>query len=355
MSENSYIRLKPVGQDACWILVWGAVWFVLLNAVIGIIFDWKFFDVVGFDRLMMQPSDNELQSMIDKVRAEDKKHLILLGDSIVWGIGIQNPENSIAGRLGEYLADREEWRVTNLSVPGNSFFDAAAVIRDSYDEKNAYVFFVNPMLFREYYASRDFEGTVRFKELVKRIFREHTELFQRCCDLDIPSTHSDIALWLQRMVFRSVPLYHDRDLLTKELLGLHPSVAVDALLNRMRTFSPSLFARKPMHVEGAPGTPKEVMDFSGSRMFPVLREVTELLQEKDNVFYVILDDNMFAKTKTQDRNVTKILTAISSERILNLYRKIPAEHFLDAVHMKPSGHALVAGLVFQFLSQHDAL
>lgn len=354
MSENPYIRLKPLGKNACHILLWGLIWFILLNIVIWTIFDRKFFDWVGFDRLLMQPSDNELQSMIDKVRVESKKHLVLLGDSIVWGIGINDPGESVGGKFTEHFLDRGDIRVVNLSVPGNSFFDNAAIVRDSYSENNVYVFFVNPMLFRNYYALRDFEGTVRFKELVKRVFRGHEETIESCCDLQIPPAGSELQLWLHQIVFRLMPLYHNRDLITKTLVGLHPSIAVDAVLNRIRTFSPALFARKPMHVESTPGTQKEVINFSGGRMLKILQYVTELLQDRGNIYYVILDDNMFVKNSVQDRNVRLIMDAIASDQILNLYRKIPVEHFLDSVHMKPSGHAMVADRIFRFLSQHDA-
>lgn len=354
MSENPYIRLKPLGKNACHILLWGLIWFILLNIVIWTVFDRKFFDWVGFDRLLMQPSDNEVQSMIDKIRVEDKKHLVLLGDSIVWGIGINDPGESVGGKLTEHFSDRGDIRVVNLSVPGNSYLDTTAMIRDSYDEENTYVFFVNPMLFRDYYALRDFGETVRFKELVKRVFRGHREDVENCCDLQIPPAGSEIQLWLHQVVFHLIPLYHNRDLIAKTLVGLHPSSAVNAVLHRMRTFSPSLFARKPMHVESTPDTQKEVIDFSGSRMLKVLRHVTELLGDRENVYYVILDDNMFVKNSVQDRNVKLIVDAIASDRILNLYRKIFAKNFLDAVHMKPSGHALVADHIVRFLSQHDA-
>lgn len=354
MSESSYIHLRPTSKNALWSLAWALVFFVLINGVIWIAFDWKFFEWVGFDRLLMHPSDNEILSVIDKIRTDDKKkRIVLLGDSIIWGVGINDPQETLTGHLSKSYADREDIHMVNLSVPGNSFLDAATTIRAAYNENDVYLVFVNPMLFDHYYADRDFEEVVRFKELVQRNLREMRGTFKQCCGLMIPENTPWIAR-VDSVLFHIIPLYHNRDLITKSLIGLQPSIAVDALLNRMRKFSPSPFERKTMHIESDPVVEKESIDFTGSRMLVILRQVTELLQDKENVYYVILDDNRFKKNVVQDRNTILVKDAIASDHILDLYRKIPTEHFLDSVHMKPSGHALLADRIFRFLSQYDA-
>ena len=105
--------------------------------------------------------------MLVKLKDEDdKRHLVLLGDSIVWGVGVNDPDETVAGQLRRLLEDLADMRIVNLAVPGNSFLDMAAQIREGYRSDDIYVFFINPMLFDEEYANLTFEEMVRFKETV---------------------------------------------------------------------------------------------------------------------------------------------------------------------------------------------
>lgn len=333
------------------------MFFVLINGVVWVVFDWKFFEWVGFDRLLMHPSDNELQSVIEKLQKEkDKKHLILLGDSIIWGIGINDPGNTVAGFLTQEFAqaDHDDIRVVNLSVPGNSFLDDMAIVQALSDEDAVYLFFINPMLFDPYYANRNFEQIVRFKELVTDNMQGVRSDFEECCSLQIPQE----SFWsspLHTLLFHSMSLYRNRDLITKKLLGLQPFVAANGLFNRILAIHfDVLFKRKPMVIGDRELPPKRSIDFSGSRMLTILSQVTVLLGNKPNVYYVILDDNMFTEGAAHRRNIQYIRDALHSTHILNLSDTFSDDLYFDTVHLKPAGHARMAQKIATFLSSFHA-
>ena len=305
----------------------------------------------------MHPSDNELQSVIDKIQKEkDKKHIILLGDSVIWGVGVNDPQNTVAGFLTEEFTQtgRDDVRVVNLSVPGNSFLDAAAVVRAISDEDGVYLFFVNPMLFDAYYANRDFEQIVRFKEVVTDNVQDARHDFEECCSLQIPQ-ESFWSLRFQKFLFHSIPLYRNRDLMTKKLLGLQPFVAANGFLNRILDIRfDLLFKRKPMVIGEREKPPKRSIDFKGSRMLKILSEVTMLLRDQPNVYYVILDENMFTESAAHRRNIQYIHDAIPFDHVLNLSDTFSEDLYFDTIHLKPAGHARMAQKIATFLSSFDA-
>jgi hypothetical protein len=357
MAEDPYIRLPKIPLSSLWIVFWALVFFLLINVFVWGVFDRFFWTTVGFDRLVMQPSDNEIRSMIDKIKQRDQKNIVLLGDSIIWGVGINDYGETIAAKLQDSLAEK----VVNLSVPGNSFFDMTATIEEVYNEDDVYLFFVNSMLFDDYYALRGFEESVRFKGLVTKRFADDHEEFLQCCDINIPQKDPFIEQWIDDILYQWVPLYRNRDLVTKFIIGLHPSVASDALVHRFVKYGvriwdkwdisgfSSLVTRKPMMLEYK-ATEKETIDITNSRMISIVQSLTERLRDKKNVYFVILDDNRFKKDHVQDKNIRAIESAIQSDQILNLYRKIPSEHFLDSVHIRPSGYEIVATQILDFIT-----
>ena len=335
--------------------MWGLVWFVLFNIAVWFVFDRHFFDWVGFDRLLMQHSTNELESVIEKVKNEkDKKHIVLLGDSIVWGVGVNDPKETLAGQLSTLLKDREDIRIVNLAVPGNSFLDMATQIKKGYRSGDIYMFFINPMLFDEEYANSTFEEMVRFKETVKYVLTEERGRFEQCCNLFIPRLIGRSII--SRFFFDTVPIYRNRDGITKWIIGLQPSIAVDAVLHRFVSFRLArLFERRPMSVGGDPVVLRQTHDFSVSRMTQILSNITKVLKEYPNVFYVILDDNRFEKNIFQDQNIAHVRGVIDSDKVFSLYKMIGSDLYLDSVHMNSAGHQNAAEKVFEFLLQSNAI
>jgi len=356
VAESPYIRIEEKSRAIFWIGFWGLVFFAIINVWVFLVFERDFFGARGFDRLLMQPSDNELQSVINKIKSDDdKKHIILLGDSVVWGVGVNDPKETIAGHLSDKLSDRSDVRVVNLAIPGNSFLDELAIIEALDDPSDAYVFFINPILFSDEYADRSFEEVVRFKRLVQRGLSGERNLFMQCCNLDIPA---EMPQWVvSSFVFRALPLYHNRDLITKDLIGLQPSIAVDALIHRLRNFQIlKAFERRPMEMGGGEVVSGgESPDFAESRMTRILREVSEILSDRPNIFYVVLNENRFQRGPEYRRSIRAVEKVIQSDNILNLIGEVRKDLYLDTVHMKPEGHGLVAGLIFQFLESRNAL
>ncbi|MBI3336789.1 hypothetical protein HYZ98_04475 [Candidatus Peregrinibacteria bacterium] len=353
--DEAYIRITRKPCSVLWVVMWGFLWFVVFNIAVWFVFDRHFFDWVGFDRLLMQPSVNELQSVIGKIKNENsKRHLVLLGDSIVWGVGVNDPKETLAGQLGTLLKDQEDIRIVNLAVPGNSFLDMAAQVREGYRPNDIYVFFINPMLFDEEYANRTFDESVRFKETVSFALAKERGRFGECCDLDIPLFNFRSVV--SRLFTPVVPVYRHRDNITKWSIGLPPSIAVDAILHRLFNVRlTQLLERRPMSVGEGITTLRQTQDFRQSRMMRLLADVTSILKEYPNVLYVILNDNRFEKNAFQDRNIVSLKASIHSERVLSLYKTIGSDLYLDSVHMTPEGHGKVAEKVFEFLRTSDAI
>lgn len=355
MHEEYSIRIHRKSWEVLWILIWGCIWFLGINAAVWCAFDRHFFDWVGFDRLLMQPSDNELQGVMSKIKNEtDKKHIVLLGDSIVWGIGVNDPKETLSGQLSQLFKERGDIRVVNLAVPGNSFLDMAAQVRSGYNPNDIYVFFVNSMLFDEEFAKSSFEDMVRFKGTVTDMFAADPQRFGGCCDLKIPK--QTLRSVLAGFFADIVPVYRHRDQITKMMIGLQPSIAVNAMLHRVLSGRlAELLERRPMSIGSDHIVLKQTQDFAKSRMTKVLSAVSESLNGYPNIFYVILDDNRFEKNLTQDRNVTVLQQAMASKQILTLYKSIGPDLYLDTVHMTPDGHRKVAEKLFEFLSESHAI
>ena len=97
----SYLELPKVKKHVLWTFFWAAVFFALINAAVYVVFDINYFDRVGHERLLTSPSDNEIRSLLTKARGDDRKQLVVLGDSAMWGIGLNDSADTTAAKLAE--------------------------------------------------------------------------------------------------------------------------------------------------------------------------------------------------------------------------------------------------------------
>lgn len=370
-NDETTIFISGKSGHSIWIVVWGLIWFVVFNIAVWFVFDLHFFDWVRFDRLLMHPSDHELQSVMSKIKNEtDKKHVVLLGDSIVWGIGENDSRKTIAGYLSEVLEKNniDDTRVVNLAVPGNSFVDMYAMVESMYEEdrNDVYLFFINPMLFKEEYASRTFEEMVRFKTIViDKIHDKNKEELEGCCGLIIP--RNEVSLiekkinewfpWLSKLDPRNIPLSRNRDLVMKSIIGLQPYIAVDALLHRVLAMQfLNLFERRPM-VVGADVREEDKEHRKSeelNNMLRMLKVIDRLLITKENkktekgvVVFMYLDENLL--TGSVKRAYAEDFQKLVKNKSHNLSGKIQSKFYFDTVHMSEEGHKIVAGMVCDFL------
>lgn len=327
---------------------WAAVFFVLLNVAVWALYDVRFLDRFGKDRLLMNPSENELESVIHHIqRDSEKRHIIFLGDSITWGVGIDDPAQTFVGHIQTAFADQGDTRVLNLSVPGATFFDQFAILRKLYRPEDTYVVVLDPIAFYKQRKLTHWEDLARFPRFDAEVLADDLDAIRACCAMETPRT-SPVEASIRHAAFRLLPLYRNRDIISKSAIGLTASNAATAIIDRAFV---SGFERVPE---------KEVIPaLSGLRQVPFaidehpLVKILSLLSARHrapNILYVIADEATYRRDAAGQRNIDAVLRALDSASILNLYTAMDRTHITgDGIHLTMSGHAALAEQLLQSL------
>ncbi|MBU0457863.1 hypothetical protein KJ652_05160 [Patescibacteria group bacterium] len=350
------LNIRPLPKNILWIGFWALVFFVIINICISQRYDGKYFDKIGFDRLTLEPSDNAVLGILDSMkREEDKKHLVVLGDSVLWGVGVNEVEETVAGILREEFKE-DGIRVVNLAQPGSSFIDMAALALNSYDEDNIYLYFLNPIRFDDNIALRDFGEAVRFENIVLDTFNEDRRKLEILFG-QLPDEKSRAEKVLKEILFRLIPIYRNRDLITQSIIRMHPAITVNTLVNRVRDMRfGEIFENIPMDLENDNKEIPERKDPESIENNPTLSHlefVLPQLRDKPNIFFVIQDDNWFRRTWVQNQNIRRLEGLIDSDRMLNLYKTVDSSLYYDRTHLNEGGQREVAQAVIDFLSKFN--
>lgn len=344
----SYLDLPKVKKPALWTFFWAAVFFALINVAVFVVFDLKYFEVIGHKQLLSYAFDNEIQSMIHKIRNEEEPQLIMLGDSTMWGASLDDVSDTTAARLG----------AINLASPGNSLLDMYATIEAIDNNDNTYLFVINPNMFEAYYADRPFEDLIRYPRLVTRTMQVERTRLDSCCSVRIPE-RDILEESVESAFFRFLPLYRNRELIMKKAIRVPPHIAINVIINNMIDTWFGLRERPKKHVD--PEITKKTSglysaeDFTDTRMIRALSVLSELHRVRPNIHYVILGENRYERNFQRIHNYRVIHDAIrNKESVLDLHTKFQPDMYLDTTHMNPAGHAVAAEEIASYLSLQNA-
>jgi len=356
MPETEEIQLPrtlpAVGKTA----VWSLLFFALINLCVWWRYDAQAI-LVSPVRLADHHSENELRRVSEAVVADDNSHLVLIGNSIIWGVGLPDATTRLDAVLSDSLKDSGT-PVINLALPGNSLLDYYAQLDQLYNPRDTFVVFVSPVHFEAEHANVTFDELVRYPGLVKQIFADQQDILYDCCHVLLPPSAPAWHSVADSLLWNAVPLYRNRDVITKNIIGFPAHVAVHTVLRRSFSKVMRLVGAEdnllPRIVKGVGFQPEE--DFTDSTMLLLLDRLSLPYADEDNVMYVLLDNNRYPEGDVRNNNYALIQGAIHSNRILNLHHRFPKDVYLegDTLHMNTDGHALLAKEVLDFLSQNDA-
>jgi len=307
----------------------------------------------NFERMLNQPSENELLGMMHLLGSDDNEHLVMVGDSTVWGVSADFDE-SFAGLLSTRLGE-DSAEVVNLAVPGMSFLDEYAVIENLWNPHDTYIVFINPIWFHDRYNDKTPEDYIRFPQLVSRYLSESAGALEECCNFSLLAGKPPLQRAITDVVMRYVPLFRNRDLVNKQMLGMQPSIAENTILHRIAAMN---FAGAIQREELAPdeGDTEEketalALDIEKSRSFGLLKHVLSLSEKRDNVHYVILDDNWYERTALHKESMNKLEQLFEGRHVLNVHNAFEQKHYFGNgyTHLNSAGHILMTDLLYDFL------
>lgn len=302
-------------------LWWAIGFFVLLNLAVWYVFDVRFGETVGFRRMLNNPTENELFTLLEEIEQDSRSHIVLLGDSVAAGVGLEE-EDTFVLQLQQKIPSTV---VINLAAPSESFVDQLAILQHLWRPEDTYIFFINPIWFQR-------EPSVLFPTLVSQNLEAY------------PSSQplQDTARsWLRRLA----PLYRSRDTMNHSLLGIHPSVATRVALGRARaTFTQRTnAATQPMNEGG------ELANVETTQQFTEITALLPLFAGKENIVFVILDDQWFDHGPIHQRSIQTVEELFKPHRVLNMQDMFHSSLFMDRTHLNAEGHTYLAELLYRLL------
>lgn len=351
--EATYPDVPPIKRSALCTFAWALLFFALINITVWFVFDHHFFGWIGFERLLNDPSENQLRGMIAKIQSDsDHRHIILVGDSTLWGVPLDYRQ-TVAGIVARRLQSDPSLRVVNLAVPGASFADEYAIIDHLYKPTDTYLFFVNPIWFQDRYSALPFASLVRFPDTVAESLYGDRALLARCCDLQIPSPDSPDVI-VRRLLPRMFPLVENQDIINATLLGMHPAAAETVVLSR---------AAKIIAGEKTTGSVEDIQntanpngkgaipanDVPRGRNFALLRVLRARIGGRTNVRFILLDDDLYFRSPKDTENMNAVAHMLGSGTLLNLQNTIDHSLFSGITHLLPAAQARVADAIIRSL------
>lgn len=332
-------------------LFWFLFWFLAINLAVIACVDQRFFRVETTDRLLVNPSENEAERVIAAMKEEtDVRHIVFLGNSVAWGIGVDDPALLMSGRVAKHFEGRKDVRVVNLAVPGASLLDLYAILRKSQNPKDLFLVTLNTTFAEDEAKYSGFDELVRFPDVVKEEFSSMRDDISACCSIVIPPPAAPVSQMLQQWAWTLLPLYRDRDVINRLVLDIQPSIAVDAALHRILNAEGAVFSHRPMAWKepAAIDAPKTPASIDGSAPLRLLA----FLHAKDgtapNVWHLLIDDRRYDHGAQERKNVALIHRTLSGGKIVDFYGTLK-ENFYDTVHLSPEGHATVARALIPLL------
>lgn len=341
------ITLRDTPHSSLWILVWAVIFFVLINLLVAKWAQPK--SILGrFDRLMIESTDNELRSVLDAIQQETHPHIVLVGDSVIWGIGINDPELTIAGQIEEVKGHGRRATI-NLGQPGMTFLDQLAITK-KIPQEHTVLFFINPIWFSLDIEEGSSDELTRFDGTVSRELDSLSQDLAQCCNIEIEPPENEDSL--QSALRRVLPLYGHRDLIVKRALRIQFSRAVHAGFGRLRQMQFGMLIKRrdmqldPTRDEQELGQNKSV-DPPKTRNGKILEYIATHLEERPNTHIVILPNAYYTKTDEHTVHMQSLEELFVPTPVINLSGVLGKEYFFDQTHLQPEGQARVAALILR--------
>ena len=211
-------------------LLWGCIFFVLINIVVVFIMK---YDKNVSNRLPYDPTYEDIHEMLIKIQNEKKPVIVIIGGSVVWGVGHKENE-TIAMNLQKRLGGQV--KVFNLGMIGARPLDEfllAWLVRDTAD-----------LIITDY--NYEFGGEISQERLwrEKDTYLRHPQLLSIFAEeffKDIPQIPTCFQQWkitipqnmgvLERGAMNAfqatIPLIHYKHKINRIIFGQHPLLIVE--------------------------------------------------------------------------------------------------------------------------------
>lgn len=341
------LQFSEKSRSALALFAWGAVFFVIINVVVYVLFDVRYFQLFAPQRLLMNPSDNQIESLVGKVNHDPSvRHIIFLGDSITWGVSTP-AEQTFVGIIQAHFAPDPSVRVLNFATPGDTFFDIFSLLRRLYRPQDTYVVVLDPLTYYKTKSLTDWSGLARFNRFDAETLDADRMQIRACCRLDVPHFPVIDSL-VHRIVFSLLPLYRNRDTINTTFFRLSASNAATALVDRALTLGAPRVPEPEVvpALEGLHSVPYSIQDHP-------LRQLLTLLASdyrQPNILYVLADDATYLRDDAALANVQAVQESLSGATVLNLHAQLQrADITGDGIHLTRAGHRVMADRILSSL------
>jgi len=363
-----------------WVIAWAIFFFLLINLVILATFYGR---EEQFVRFGYNPSYEEIQRVVDIIKNDDRKIIVFLGGSVMWGKGSADPEKTIPISFESNLSN-ENIAVYNLGINAArplDFFVFTYLLKDHAD---IFVTELNYQFFSEFSPVRvrlDPTTYVRINQL----FRTHaTQMYDLSPELQSCISNANIPAGLptprieqeiRNAVQSVVPIFMYKDRVNNMLFRQHPSLLLQRFLIHMSRvlqgtmeFSFDAFLSPPDSVpqwEAEPSKKYDRSDIFGYEPFNeyqinacILRALSSFTEREDLqfIYYVLpLDHSVLTKLVVHPqykKNIDMILSLVGENDVYNFDAiSFDEKYFIDRSHLTPEGNMEFGRLLFNTLKE----
>ncbi len=367
-------RFPPKRKVDLTVFFWAVFFLFIINIYINYKFSRKNIEVVS-PRLRYNPSSVEIYRTINNIKNDQKKKIVFLGGSALWGSTLKNYQDTIPFLFSKKF-DSKEWSVYNLGINAARPLDMLLITKELEGEVDIIIADFNYQFFQSMYdinAPTDPSAFIRIKSLV-----EDAYISSGSIDIEVDTCLKENNLdhffkdnpekQLERFFTKFIPVLYYKDDINYFLFKKHLSQFIQNFFSyildlpkRNHNYFFDLFK------SGEELSKDEKLVFQEHQIYDVglLNDkginfcftkayATLIRNSKTPTFIYLLPQNplilgSFTSSTTYLQNNKKIMD-LFGKQMFDLSSAVPADYFVDINHLNSFGTHYFTDLLYKKLN-----
>lgn len=372
--ENNDFNYKEKTIKDLFILFWAFIFFIAINGAVFFYFQDRPTD--DFKRLRYNTSNKEIYGMVDQIKKDEKKKIVFLGGSVLWGSTTKNPDDTIPAFFKKEVGDVN---VYNLALNAARPLDIFIINHLLKDEADLFVVDMNYHFFQEEFnkdLAKDHSKFIRVKSLLEDNYdslKKTSPALLTCLGAHgVEKYYKPNPELVAQRIFNFLPLVNFKDEVNLLLFKKHPTLIVQGLFNfipefvkkpQAETFSNIFKSQDELISEGqAEAVEKQIYDdkLIGPEHINLCigQEYARFIKEnKIPAMVYLLPQNpdilgSYADSSVYEENNKMIIDAFGG-RIIDLHDALAGKNFTDTYHLNKEGNEAFAKLLNKRIREGD--
>lgn len=364
--ENNDSNYKEKTIKDLSILFWAFIFFIAINCAAFLYFRNQ--PQEDFKRLQYNASNKEIYRIVDQIKKDDKKKIVFLGGSVLWGSTTKNPDDTIPAFFKKEVGDAN---VYNLALNAARPLDIFIINYLLKDEVNLFVVDMNYHFFQNEFnddLSKDPSKFIRIKSLLEDNYgalEKISPALLSCLDAHgVGKNFGPNPELMAQKIFNYLPVVYFKDEINLLLFKKHPTLIVQGLFNFVPEFVKkpqaetffNIFKSQDELIGGGKPEAMERQMYDDRLMDPkhinlcISQEYARFLDDnKVPASVYLLPQNpdilgLYADSEAYKKNNQMIIDAFGG-RVIDLHDVLAGESFADTYHLNREGNEAFAKLL----------